>query len=120
MSFQLLSILSVAAVAATSLGATSETRSAQSLPARQLASAHAPASHTGKLHSGKHLADSSSEQLGVGKCKHGHWVQEKMACANWWKDSGARLAIGAGTVSGLVYAVSQGGETSGGGGSVSN
>lgn len=119
MTFQLLSVLSAAALAATGLGAPGETRSAQSLPAENLALAQAPAGSTGKFHTVKHLADAPSDQSDEGKCKReredadGH--KRRCRKGGWWMDTGSRLLIGAGTVSGLVYAVSQGG-----GGSVSH
>jgi len=102
MTFQLIGLLSAAALAATNLGA-AETRSAQSLPAQNLALVQSTAS-SGKL-AVRHLAD-ASDVSDAGSCERGggHWDNDH--CRKGWGD-GVKLLILAGTAAGIAVAVTE-------------
>jgi len=109
MTFQLIGLLSAAALAATGLGAAGETRSAQSLPAQNLALVQSPAS-SGKV-AVKHLAD-ASDSSDEGSCERGggHWDNEHSRCRRggaWWGGDGVKLLILAGAAAGIAVAVSE-------------
>ena len=111
MSFQLIGLLSAAALAATGLGATGETRSAQSLPVQDLAMAQSAAGSSGKLHAVNHLAD-ASDSSDEGACEHhgGVWDNDHSRCRRtgaWWGGDGVKLLILAGTAVGIGVAVSE-------------
>jgi hypothetical protein len=107
MTFQLIGLLSAAALAATGLGATDETRSAQSLPAQNLAVAQSATGAAGKLHAVRHLADASGPS-DEGSCEHdgGHWDNDHCRRGSW-AGSGVKLLILGGTAAGIVVAVTE-------------